>query len=118
MARQFKLESFEADNENEIASIDYKEVLTMVCRNPSDPKAGMDYEEMGRRLNILEKLRAKEKEDIILLENDEHSLLLSHCKKWRWVTANEAVTTMIESIENAEKIDINEAKKDKKTGKD
>lgn len=89
--------------------LDYREQLLVILRAPSDPRAGVTFEDMERRLPLIGKIKAAE--GYVLLRDDEWREIRDAFKAYRFPSVIEAVAEMGRDIEGAETVEIKEVEK-------
>ena len=99
MARKIPLKVIPLTVETE-ETFDYREALINILRTPADPRAGLNYEEMGKRLKLIEKLG--EAKEFVLLEDAEWRELSNAFKTHRFARVFESVVEMGDDLLNAE----------------
>lgn len=90
------------------AKLDYRDQIVLILRQPENPQAGINYEEMGKSLAIIKKLQDFEYPEVgegfIELEDAEHEIVARRLKKAPWLTVDESLYEMIGEIADAEKV--------------
>ena len=99
MARKVPLKVIPLSDETD-EKLDYREMFLNILRSPSDPKVGIDYEEMGKRLGLITKVR--DAEDFLLLEDAEWRELSTAFKAHRFGRVFESIVEMGDDLLNAE----------------
>jgi len=85
-----------------VGDLVYKDEYLNALKNPSDPQSGIDYEEMARRIPLIQKID-KAGVGSLVLEDAEHQCL--RMSKFRQVVPE--VFEMITEVVNAEDVAIN-----------
>lgn len=99
MARKIPLKIIPLSPETE-DTLDYRDMFLNILRSPSDPRAGLNYEEMGKRLKLIEKVG--EAKEFILLEDAEWRELSDAFKAHRFGRVFESIVEMGDDLLNAE----------------
>lgn len=108
MARKIPLNTIPLMPENDDESLDYREMFINILRTPTDPRAGVNYDEMLKRTTMIKKVREAKK--VLLLEEAEWSELCAAFKAYRFARVFESIVQMGDDILNAEKIKLEEVK--------
>lgn len=92
------------------AKLVYAEHMLNMLRQPKNPQAGVQADEMRVSLPIMEKIEAADKDFRlhVLLEDAEHKDLTERATAFRFAVAHPALLEMVDDIKNAETVDIRE----------
>ncbi len=104
MARKIELKTVplgEPGNDGE--TLDYRETLVTILRQPSGGQ-GIDYEEMGRRLKLIEKVQSAKKH--VVLEDAEWDQVVAAFKAFRFAQVLTGVVRMGDDLTAAEEVPI------------
>jgi hypothetical protein len=91
------------------APFETRERLIEIVRAPASGKDGMTVDEMGVRIEILNKLKGVKNGDTILIEEAEHQALVPLVKAMKWIIADPAIIEFTKLVENAPKTTVAEA---------
>ena len=67
------------------------------------PRRSMNIEEIGIRVSALKKINTDA--DVLLLEDDEHSVLLKAIKEFPYQVASQEILDAVKLVESAESVD-------------
>ena len=107
MARKFELKTvpiIKGDGE----VLDYRDTLMMILRTPSDPQRGIDYEEMSKRISLINKIR--DAGEYVLLEESDWCEVRDTFLAHRFGRVFESVVQLGDDILAAETIKIEAVK--------
>ncbi len=58
MARKFELKTVKLGGPDEKQDLEYRKMLLDILKLPLDPRQGINYEQMSKRIKLLDKLEA------------------------------------------------------------
>lgn len=77
--------------------VDYAATLRNIVRAPSNPREGINFEEMKKAIRLFEALDAVQGEEL-LLEDADHVFLASRVKSFRWAYSHPNIVTFINDV--------------------
>jgi len=89
-----------------VGDLVYKDEYLNALKNPSDPQSGIDYEEMARRIPLIQKID-KAGVGSLVLEDAEHQVLEQCLRMSKFRQVVPEVFEMITEVVNAEDVAIN-----------
>lgn len=107
MARRLELKTVPLDAPDG-DTVTYAELLVTVLRKPSSP-AGMNYEEMGRRIELIDKIKAAD--GTLLLEDAEWKEACAAFQAFAWANAFGGIVACGRDLLAAPEVEIEETKR-------
>ena len=89
------------DTEQGQAQLVYAEHMLNMLRQPKNPQAGIQADEMRITLPIMDKIDSADGV-FVLLEDAEHKELVERAQSFRFGIAHTALLTMVDDIKNAD----------------
>ena len=108
--KKIEFKTIQLDSDDDKSKLDYKKTLISVLRAPSNPQAGVDYEEAEKRMKLINKIR--DAKDFVLLEEAEWNELWIAFKRFKFSQVFSGVVQLGKDIFEAEKVELKEVKKE------